>query len=187
MFTPETKTIQPVITRADILTPNGMTVSADYRYLYVTDTSVSRGTISARSLLTRVCKATAEFGGGGTRNVTGSPAIYRFNIEPESGLISNKVLLGFARKGVPDGIKVDDRGRIWTVEYEGIVVRSRHGKVLGIFNQEMLLRDNADPSIPMTNFALAGDKVVIQAVDSIKVVQLTENVIDPRRYYYPSS
>ncbi|KAL2813488.1 hypothetical protein BDW59DRAFT_167504 [Aspergillus cavernicola] len=63
VLAPETKTIQPVITRADALTPNGVSVGADFRHLYLTDTS-----------------ETLIFGGGDLYNNTGSPAIYRFDI-----------------------------------------------------------------------------------------------------------
>lgn len=39
-FTPETQTLQSVITRGDVQTPNGVEASKDFRHLFVIDTSV---------------------------------------------------------------------------------------------------------------------------------------------------
>lgn len=164
MFTPETGSLQPIIPRADILIPNGVAVTKDFRHLFVTDTS-----------------ATASVGGGALWNVTGSPAIYRYDISPKDGLVSNKVLFGVTREGVSDGIKVDDKGRVWTAEYEGIVVRNSVGKVIGLFNKEVILGTET-PVAEMANFALAGDTLVLLALDKIYTVKLSETVISPKRY-----
>lgn len=164
MFTPETGALQPVIPRADILTPNGVAVDKDFRHLYVTDTS-----------------ATASVGGGAMWNVTGSPAIYRYDLSPMDGLVSNKVLFGMTREGVSDGIKVDDKGRVWTAEYEGIVVRNSVGKVIGLFNKEVILGTQT-PVAEMANFALAGDSLVLLALDKIVTIKLAEMVVSPDRF-----
>ncbi|CAK7207158.1 hypothetical protein SEUCBS139899_009966 [Sporothrix eucalyptigena] len=163
-FTPETGALQPIIPRADILIPNGVAVTKDFRHLFVTDTS-----------------ATASVGGGAMWNVTGSPAIYRYDLSPVDGLVSNKVLFGMTREGVSDGIKVDDKGRVWTAEYEGIVVRNSVGKVIGLFNKEVILGTQT-PVAEMANFALAGDTLVLMALDKIYAVKLSETVVDPGRY-----
>lgn len=112
--------------------------------------------------------------------MTSSPAIYRYDLSAE-GAVSNKILIGFARQGIPDGMKVDDHGRIWTAEYEGIVVRSSSGQVLGVFNKEAIL-GSAEPRIEMTNFAIAGDTLVLLAVDRVFSVKLAEVVIDRARF-----
>ncbi|KAL1898010.1 hypothetical protein Sste5346_003868 [Sporothrix stenoceras] len=164
MFTPETGALQPIIPRADIFIPNGVAVSKDFRHLFVTDTS-----------------ATASVGGGALWNVTGSPAIYRYDLSPTDGLVSNKVFFGMTREGVSDGIKVDDKGRVWTAEYEGIVVRNSVGKVIGLFNKEVILGTQT-PVAEMANFALAGDTLVLLALDKIYTVKLAETVVSPDRY-----
>lgn len=115
--------------------------------------------------------------------MTSSPAIYRYDLSAE-GTVSNKVLLGFAREGVPDGLKIDDHGRIWTAEYEGIVVRSPAGRVLGVFNKQVML-GTAQPTIEITNFALAGDTLVVLAVDRVHTVTLTETVMEKGRFSVP--
>lgn len=83
-------------------------------------------------------------------------------------------------------MKVDDKGRIWTAEYEGIVVRNSVGKVIGIFNKQVIL-GSSTPKVELANFAIAGDTLVIQAVDKIQTVKLTETVMDPQRFFLPRS
>lgn len=117
--------------------------------------------------------------------MTSSPAIYRYDLSPVGdGFVSNKVLFGITREGVSDGIKVDDKGRVWTAEYEGIVVRNPSGKVIGLFNKEVIL-GTQNPKVEMANFALAGDILVILAVDKIQTVRLTEIVMSPDRFFLP--
>ena len=53
-------------------------------------------------------------------------------------------------------------------------MRRPDGKVLGVFNSEALLVGNGLP--PMANFALAGDKLVILALDRVYVLQLGQNM-----------
>lgn len=81
-------------------------------------------------------------------------------------------------------MKVDDQGRVWTAEYEGVVVRNQLGKVIGLFNKEVILGTN-NPRAEIANFAIAGDTLVILAVDHIQTVKLSETVIKPDRYYMP--
>ncbi|KAL2110440.1 hypothetical protein VUR80DRAFT_1155 [Thermomyces stellatus] len=144
-FTPETQTLQSVMTRGDVQTPNGVEASKDFRHLFVIDTS-----------------APSVVGGGGP--MKGSPAIYRYDISPEDGLLSNKALFGITRQGVWDGINVDDKGRVWTGEYEGIVVRNPTGKMIGELNKVFL--GSGEHKVEMTNFALAGDTLVVLAPGS---------------------
>ena len=129
-------------------------------------------------------QATAAVGGGSKWNVTGSPAIYRYDISPEDGLVSNRVLFGITREGVSDGIKIDDQGRVWTAEYEGIVVRNSVGKVIGLFNKEVIL-GSRNPEVEMANFALAGDTLVLLAVDKVYTVKLAETVMSADRFFLP--
>ena len=140
-FDPVGQSLVPVISRADILVPNGIAVNKEMDKLYVTDTTPI---------------STADSAG----NITGSNAIFVFDLNGE-GWPVNKRLFGVARTGVPDGIKVDDFGRVWTSEGEGIGVRNAMGKVIGLFNAETILVPGE--GIPIANFALAGSVLVIEA------------------------
>ena len=62
---------------------------------------------------------------------------------------------------------------MWTGEYDGIVVRSPTGKVLGIFNAEAFQDRKGKP---LANFALAADKLDLLAMDLMYVLQLGQNV-----------
>ncbi|THV54897.1 hypothetical protein BGAL_0018g00530 [Botrytis galanthina] len=162
-FSPTTKSLVPVISRADILVPNGINVNAAMNTLYVTDTTPITTTDS-----------------GGYNS--GSNAIYKFDLDTDLFPI-NKRLIGISRMGIPDGIHIDDQNRIWTAEGEGIVVRNNVGKVLGLFNAELFLDDPAgEPGIEIANFALAGDVLVVEGSGKLWTVKLAEVVVSPDRY-----
>ena len=118
-FDPQEQSLVPVISRADLLIPNGIRVNANQTILYVADTSAT--------------DSTPQLAGGAGR--MGPPAIYAYDLDDDAIPI-NKRMIGISRTGVPDGIHIDDYGRIWTAEYEGVVVRRPNGKVLGLFNSE---------------------------------------------------
>lgn len=149
-FEEQTQTLRPVISQADIPDPNGVAVNRESTRLYVTDTPVS------------------YLRGKGLSRGTGSPAIYVYDLK-EDLVPVNKRLFGMARAGVPDGIKVDMLGRVWTAEGEGIVVRSDTGKVLGVFNAKVLLEDETQT---IANFALTDNRLIILAATQIWSVKL---------------
>lgn len=163
-FDPQERSLVPVISRADILIPNGIRVNANQTKLYVTDSSA-----------TDAFPALA----GGASGI-GSPAIFVFDLD-EDVFPTNKRMLGISRTGVPDGIHIDDAGRIWTGEYEGIVVRSSQGKVLGVFNSKASIGDQTQH---LANFALAGDTLVILDVQRLWTVKLAQIVITPGRFHF---
>lgn len=154
-FNPTSKSLQAVISRNDILAPNGISMDPSSRYLYVTDVA-----------------DTAIAGAGASKS--GSVAIYRFTLDALCNP-TNKIMFAMPRSGFADGIHVDDYGLVWTAEYNGIVVRNPKGQELGVFNGEWL----NNQKIPIANFALAGDKLVVLAYDRIWVVQLGQNVTTP--------
>jgi gluconolactonase len=149
----ETKSLIPVIGRADIPDPNGVAVNKESTRLYVTDTPVS------------------YLEGAGPGKTTGSAAIYVFDLNEDLVPI-NKRLFGFSRARAPDGMKVDVLGRVWTAEGEGVVVRNSTGKVLGVFNSEVL----ADDAPTVSNFALVNNRLIILAETSIWSVTLGQLV-----------
>ena len=153
-YSPRSQSVQGVISRADIVSPNGVRSDATGRYLYVTGTAAPFPTIA------------------GQANTFLSNVIYRYTLDEDCFPV-NKRLIATVRS-YADGLHIDDYGRIWTGEWEGITVRRPDGKVLGVFNSEALLVGNGLP--PMANFALAGDKLVVLALDRVYVVQLGQNV-----------
>ena len=156
-FSPLTNSLQGVISRSDIVEPNGVRSDATGKYLFVT------GDAAPFSL------------GGGAGISFGSSVIYRFTLDDECFPV-NKRLIGTVRS-YADGLHIDDYGRVWTGEFDGIVVRSPTGKVLGVFNAEALQDRKGSP---LANFAIAGDKLVILAVDRLYVLQLGQNVTSAR-------
>jgi gluconolactonase len=167
-FNPKSYSLVPVISRADILVPNGIATNKEQNKLFVTDsTPIDSGT------------GTSPAGVG-----AGSNAIYVFDlVEDENGFPwpVNKRLFGLSRTGIADGIKVDDQGRVWTGEGEGIVVRDLGGKVLGLFNAETLLIDRGAGGL-LANFALVGDQLVIEGNERLWILTLGEIVMSAGRF-----
>ena len=156
-FSPSTKSLQAVIAHSDILGPNGVRSDATGKYLFVTGLA---GPYNSS---------------GGTGDIYASSVIYRFTLDEDCFPV-NKRLIGTVRS-YADGLHIDDYGRVWTGEFDGIVVRSPTGKVLGVFNAEAL-QDRK--GIALANFAIAGDKLVILALDRLYVLQLGQNVTSAR-------
>jgi len=168
-FDPTAQTLQPVIDRQDVLVPNGVRVNANSTRLYVT---------SSEYIVPTPVNATGmgSIGGGNSSYAQASPAIFVYDLDDTLTPVNRRVF-GYAREGIADGIHVDDSGRVWTAEYEGVVVRTPAGKILGIFNTEFF----SDSDVEIANFALAGDKLIYQALNRIWSVQLSETVVAASR------
>ena len=74
----------------------------------------------------------------------------------------------------PDGIRVDEKGRIWTAEGEGVVVRAADGRVLGVFNAHYFTRDPVNVAI--VQFELAENKVIILGQNKLWIITVGEIV-----------
>lgn len=105
---------------------------------------------------------------GADGNPFNSSVIYRYTLDEDCLPVSKRPVA--LVRSYADGLQIDDYGRIWTGEWEGITVRSAAGKVLGVFNAESLVVGKDLP--PMANFAIAGDKLVILALNRLYVPQL---------------
>ncbi|KAK5046478.1 hypothetical protein LTR84_008281 [Exophiala bonariae] len=162
-------TLLPVIDRTDVLVPNGIRVNKNSTKLYVTDTPNP-----------------LVYGGGVVQTSSGqelfdgssSSAIYSFDLDVD-GFPSNRRLFGIAERGIADGLHLDDAGRVWTGEQDGIVVRSPTGKILGVVNAlaiQGVQTTDSDRS-PLQNFALAGDMLVILAFDKIYTIKLSSQIV----------
>jgi gluconolactonase len=146
----------PVISRSSILNPNGIRVNKEMTKLYVGETTST----------TSVGAAASNFS---------SPSLWVFDLDDEAN-IANQQYIGLSRVGGIDGMHLDDEGRVWTGEGEGIVVRNEGGAVLGLINSEPLLSPTRDPAIALANFAIAGDKIVILAVTKLYVLELASSI-----------
>lgn len=155
-FDPEGKLLTPVISRADTLVPNWICVNKDSNLLYATDT-------------TAIAKGRHLALGDGS-NSAGSSAIYLYNLTAAGYLLTgSKQLVSFARRGIPDGLHIDDKWRIWTGEYVGTVVRSLEGKGLEIFNAEYFLAGNKGglAEYKEAPFALTDNTLVLLALEKL--------------------
>jgi gluconolactonase len=128
--------------------------------------------------------ATTTYGGGDSS--WASPALWVYDLD-ENTMPVNKQFFGMARATGVDGMHIDDAGRVWTGEGEGIVIRNPAGKVIGIVNAEALLSPDRKPVVPLANFALAGDKLIILALTRLYVVQLAQTITTPGAFAGGSS
>ena len=112
-YSPNSQPVQGVISRADIVSPNGVRTDATGQYFYVTGTAAPFTTIANQT------------------NPFLSDIIYRYTLDGDCFPV-NKRLIATVRS-YADGLPIDDYGRIWTGEWEGITVRRPDGKVVGRF------------------------------------------------------
>ncbi|KAK4942362.1 hypothetical protein LTR66_014712 [Elasticomyces elasticus] len=107
-----------------------------------------------------------------------SPGIYYFDLGDDDGCTPvSRRLLDIARQGFADDIKLDDFGRIYTAEYEGIAVRNGGGRMLDLFNTDRIFEtSNVTGVATVANFAPAGDKLFILGFDRVYQVQVAQVV-----------
>ena len=88
----------------------------------------------------------------------------------------NRRVFGMARQGIADGIQIDDKGRVWTGEFEGAVVRNTAGKTIGIINSQFFQEDKTVSGLPIANFALAGDTIIFLATRRLYTIKLAQSL-----------
>ncbi|KAK1528699.1 lactonohydrolase [Colletotrichum costaricense] len=126
---PQKKVLLPAISRTEFPVANGVRPSRDQKTLWVTDFGGDE-----RS---RIWALPAQ---------VGAPAIYKYDLNEDMWPV-NKRTFGVSRMQAPDGIRIDDKGRVWTDEGEGVVVRSSQGKLIGVFNGQFFTRDSVNTAI----------------------------------------
>jgi gluconolactonase len=105
---PDGEDLRPVV--LDVDEPNGLAFSPDERVLYVASSDRDRPVIRAYDVVV-------------DRDAAGAPAVRVKN---------GRDLVRFASdEGVPDGIRVDEAGRIWSSSAVGVVVHSADGARIG--------------------------------------------------------
>ena len=109
-FDPTTKAIRAV---ADGFSrPNGLCFSPDAKILYVTDTGAIHGNADLRI------------------DLAAPSSIYAFNVV--GGFLVNKRLFAYAAGRVPDGIKCDVEGNVYSGCGDGVEVWNEKGELLGV-------------------------------------------------------
>ncbi|KAG5925930.1 hypothetical protein E4U42_003810 [Claviceps africana] len=93
--------------------PNGISFSPDQTIVYVTDTD--------------------RIHGNGTIDDTRPSTIYAFDVDTSAGqpFLTNRRLFAMADAGVPDGIKCDVHGNVYTGAGDGLNIWSPDGTLLG--------------------------------------------------------
>ncbi|KAK9449014.1 putative lactonohydrolase [Limtongia smithiae] len=98
---------------------NGLCFSPDYKILYVTDTAA----------------VGAHDGPGDGHNMKHDkhkPAtIYAFEVSPEGTAVYNRRLFAYCANGIPDGIKCDAKGNVYSGCGDGIHVWNPFGTLVG--------------------------------------------------------
>ncbi|KAH8763119.1 hypothetical protein F5883DRAFT_559944 [Diaporthe sp. PMI_573] len=89
--------------------PNGLAFNADASVLYITDSNNSE------------------------ENPTGPATIYKYDVvyDAPGTFLANKRVFAFAPAGIPDGIKVDAAGNVWSGTGSGVAVWSEAGDLIG--------------------------------------------------------
>lgn len=106
-YDPATNSTRAVID--DLVEPNGLAFNADFSILYVTDGSYNAAT-----------------------NPTGTSTIYAYDVLTNPGpFLANKRAFAFAPAGIPDGIKVDTKGNVWSGTSAGVAVWNSAGLLIG--------------------------------------------------------
>ena len=94
--------------------PNGIVFSPDQKTVFVTDSGFATGR-----------------GGPDALDPAGPRSVYAFDVYNRGRQLKNRRLIYVADRGIPDGIKVDAWGRIYTGCLDGVHVLSRDGLLLG--------------------------------------------------------
>lgn len=138
-----TSELRPVIT--DLIIPNGIAFDQDETTLYVSDTAPS--SLGHETFF-----------------------VYAYDLNKD-GLPINRRIFSVSSLGIPDGIKVDKAGRVWTGEGDGINVRDESGILLGV----ILGRDLCQSGV-ISNFAFTDTTVIILAQEQLWRLELSTNV-----------
>lgn len=62
------------------------------------------------------------------------PVVYEYDVQPDGSLVNQQIFVDFRKEpgpGVPDGMKIDSLGDVWTSGPEGFYIYSPQGQLLG--------------------------------------------------------
>ncbi|KAK2758005.1 hypothetical protein FQN54_004411 [Arachnomyces sp. PD_36] len=94
--------------------PNGLAFDVNEKVLYVTDTGQAVGE--------------------GTKNFQRPASIYAFDVQKGANgqiFVANRRLFAYATNGIPDGVKVDYRGNVYSGVGDGVAVWNSRGDLIG--------------------------------------------------------
>ena len=138
-----TSELRPVI--IDLMIPNGIAFDQDETTLYVSDTAPS--SLGHETFF-----------------------VYAYDLNRDA-LPINRRIFSVSSLGIPDGIKIDKAGRVWTGEGDGINVRDESGTLLGV----IVGRDLCQSGV-ISNFAFTDSTVIILAQEQLWRLELSTNV-----------
>jgi gluconolactonase len=98
---------------------NGLCFSPDYKTLYVTDTGACQAHTGPRD------------GHNFSMNPRLPATIYSFDVTDSGTTLSNRKTFAFCDSGVPDGIKCDEEGNVYSGCGDGVHVWSPQGTLIG--------------------------------------------------------
>lgn len=108
---------EPTVIANNYVAPNGLAFSPDFKTLYTSDTGFFNGT--------------------GAWNPLNPHSIYAYDVqEDDDGNfkgIANQRIFFTSNVGIPDGIKVDNDGNVYTGVGDGVAVISKEGNLIGTF------------------------------------------------------
>ncbi|OCB91678.1 D-lactonohydrolase-like protein [Sanghuangporus baumii] len=110
-FDPDTGSLRVVADGFDRC--NGIAFSGDGKTAFITDTGESGGFLG--------------------NNQTEPATIYAFDVDPKTHAFKNRRVFAYVDNGVPDGIQVDLKGRVYSGTGDGVQVWSPDGELLGKF------------------------------------------------------
>ena len=112
-FEPNTGVVQAVAD--DFIAPNGIEMSPDFKYVYVTDTG--QHTFPDKD------------------NLTDPATIYRFDMSSDGKRLENRQVFAYSDSGFPDGIHTDTNGNVFSScgAGDGVHVWNPEGVLLGKF------------------------------------------------------
>jgi gluconolactonase len=138
-----TGNLEPVC--KDFVRPNGLAFSPDESRLYVVDS-------------------------GGSHDLAGDPHFIRMFSVEKDGRLSGGAVFAEISPGVPDGIRLDVQGNVWTTAGDGVQCFSSDGALLG----KILVPE------PVANLTFGGPKrnrIFITATTSLYAVYVATNGI----------
>ncbi|GMG14723.1 unnamed protein product [Aspergillus oryzae] len=114
-----------VIVNDEMFSPNGIALSPDRRHMYISDSAAS-------GLSAPISSDVPSPGGAGILyNVTGTRAIYKFDLVDDGRAIINKRSIYYDAIGsVPDGLKVARNGYVVTATGNGLSVMDEYGDMI---------------------------------------------------------
>ncbi|KIP02469.1 hypothetical protein PHLGIDRAFT_130720 [Phlebiopsis gigantea 11061_1 CR5-6] len=111
LFDPVTRRVKVAADGFD--KPNGVALSEDGKTAFVTDTGIINGVFGV--------------------NQTEPATVYKFDIDQQTGVFTNRRIFAFADSGVPDGIQIDTQGNVYSGCGDGVQVWDSTGTLLGKF------------------------------------------------------